>query len=67
VVGEDAQATEELKTLFDGLARPEHGREFLLNLRNVDLRGVSEQAAEEESHEFSWEVILFSDEVRPIA
>jgi hypothetical protein len=46
VVGEDEEVAEELKTLPDDFARHEHGREFLLNLRNVDLRGVSEQIAE---------------------
>ena len=42
VVGEDEEVAEELKTLPDDFARHEHGRELLLNLRNVDLRGVSE-------------------------
>lgn len=39
VVGEDEQIAEELETLPDDFARNEHGREFLLNLRDVDLRG----------------------------
>jgi hypothetical protein len=46
VVGKDEEVAEDLETLPDGFARHEHGREFLLNLRDIDLRGVSEQAAE---------------------
>ena len=47
VVGEDEHVAEDFESLPDGFARHEDGREVFLHLRDVDLRGVSEQAAEE--------------------
>jgi hypothetical protein len=46
VVGVKMKVTEELEALPDDFAGHEDGREFLLHLRDVDLRGVSDQAAE---------------------
>ena len=52
-VGEDEHIAEDLESLPDGFAGCEHRREILLNLGDVDFRGVSEQAAEA-SHNVTW-------------
>lgn len=49
VVGEDEQVAEELESLPDDFAGHEDGREFLLNLLDVDLRGVSEEGGDASS------------------
>lgn len=51
MVGDDEQIAEDLEPLPDRFAWHEHGREFLLHLGDIDLRGVSKRAAEE-SHDF---------------